>query len=172
MKLHLWTSVYLRLVLSRLALLLFFCGFRQEIELSWRKYLIWTTDYSGTLVRKYANCTWFFINTVIKGPFQIKRKQKRTWGEGSKSNNNERKISARHEIIDYIAEKMSVITQVCKETKLWIHPNLRRPNFSFTYSLKFTYFCNVDIWTLKKKDFRENKKPWTVIKTVSKDKNV
>ena len=91
---------------------------------------------------------------------------------GSKSNNNERKISARHEIIDYIAEKMSVITQVCKETKLWIHPNLRRPNFSFTYSLKFTYFCNVDIWTLKKKDFRENKKPWTVIKTVSKDKNV
>ena len=37
------------------------------------------------------------------------------------------------EIIDRIAEKIeSVITQVCKESKLWIHPNLRRPLFSFT----------------------------------------
>ena len=65
--------------------------------------------------------------------------------------NNERKIPTHHEIIDCIAEKIeSVITQVCKETKLWIYPNLRRPNFSFTDSFKFTYFCIVDIWTLKK----------------------
>ena len=45
------------------------------------------------------------------------------------------------EIIDRIAEKIeSVITQVCKESKLWIHPNLRRPRFSFTCSLKFIHF--------------------------------
>ena len=50
-----------------------------------------------------------------------------------------------------IAEKIvSVITQMGKETKLWIHPNLRQPNSSFTYSFKFTYFCAVDISTLKK----------------------
>ena len=50
-----------------------------------------------------------------------------------------------------IAEKIvSVVTQVCKETKLWICPNLQQPNSSFTYSFKFTYFCIVDIWTLKK----------------------
>ena len=45
-----------------------------------------------------------------------------------------------------IAEKfVSVINQVCKETKLWIHPNLRRLSSSFTYSFKFTYFRIVDI---------------------------
>ena len=48
--------------------------------------------------------------------------------------NNERKILTHHEIIDRIAEKIvSVITQVRKESKLWIHPNLRRPHFSFIY---------------------------------------
>ena len=59
----------------------------------------------------------------------------------SRSNNNERNILTRNEIIltrneiiDCIAEKIvSVITQVSKETKLYIHPNLWRPNFSFTY---------------------------------------
>ena len=41
--------------------------------------------------------------------------------------NDERKILTRHDIIDRITEKIvPVITQVCKETKLWIHPNLRR----------------------------------------------
>ena len=55
----------------------------------------------------------------------------------------EKKI-AHHEIIDCIAEQTaSVITQVCKESKLWIHPNLRRPRFSFTYSFKSTYKCFV-----------------------------
>ena len=65
--------------------------------------------------------------------------------------NNERNILTHHEIIDRMVEQAkSVITQVCKESKLWIHPNLRRPNFSLTFSFKFTYFCIVDIWTLKK----------------------
>ena len=65
--------------------------------------------------------------------------------------NDERKILTHHEIIDRIAEQIeSVITQVCKESKLWIHPNLWRPSFSFTYSFKFTYFCVVYILTLKK----------------------
>ena len=47
-----------------------------------------------------------------------------------------------HEIIDRTAEKTpSVIIQVSKESKLRIHPNLRRPRFFFTYSFKFTYKC-------------------------------
>ena len=65
--------------------------------------------------------------------------------------NNVRKILTHHEIIGRIVElTVLVIAQVCKESKLWIHPNLRRPSFSFTYSFKFTYFCNVDTRTLKK----------------------
>ena len=61
------------------------------------------------------------------------------------------KILIHHEITDDITEQIvSVIIQVCKELKLWIHPNLRRPSFSFTYSFKFNYFCIVDIWTLKR----------------------
>ena len=55
--------------------------------------------------------------------------------------NNERKILTHHKITDRIAEQLeSVITQVYRESKLWIHPNLRRPSFLFTYSFKFTYF--------------------------------
>ena len=47
--------------------------------------------------------------------------------------NNERKILTHHEITDCIAERIeSVIPQVYKESKLWIHPNLRQPSFSFT----------------------------------------
>ena len=53
--------------------------------------------------------------------------------------NNERQKLTHHEIIDSIAEQTeSVITQVCKESKLWIHSILRQPRFSFTYSFKFT----------------------------------
>ena len=37
-----------------------------------------------------------------------------------------------------------VIIQVRKESKLRIHPNLRRPRFSFTYSFKkYTHKCFV-----------------------------
>ena len=55
--------------------------------------------------------------------------------------NNERKILTHHKITDRIAEQLeSVITQEYRESKLWIHPNLRRPSFLFTYSFKFTYF--------------------------------
>ena len=47
-----------------------------------------------------------------------------------------------HEIIDRIAEQtVSMLIQVRTESKLRIHPNLRRPHFSFTYSFKFTYKC-------------------------------
>ena len=56
--------------------------------------------------------------------------------------NNGRKILTLHEIIDHIAKQiMLVITQVCKESKLLgIHGNLRRPTFSFTYSLSSLTF--------------------------------
>ena len=63
-------------------------------------------------------------------------------------------------IDDRIAEQTeSVITQVCKESKLWIHPNLLRPSFSFTYWFKFTYFCIVYIQTWKKEFCSRNEKP-------------
>ena len=56
--------------------------------------------------------------------------------------NNARKKITHHEVIDRIAKQTeSVTTQVCKELKLWIHPNLQRSRFSFTYSFKFTYKC-------------------------------
>ena len=62
--------------------------------------------------------------------------------------NNERKHLTYHETTDCISEQIvSVITQVCKDSKLWIHTNLGRPSFSFIYSFKFTCFCILDIWT-------------------------
>ena len=67
--------------------------------------------------------------------------------------NNETIYLTHHGIIDCTAHKIvSVIVQMCKETKLWIHPTLQRLNFSFTYSFKFTYIdlMYIDIWTLKK----------------------
>ena len=65
--------------------------------------------------------------------------------------NDERKILTHHEIVDRIAEKIVlVITQVCKELKFRIRLSSRRSRLSFTYSFKFTYFCNADAWTLKK----------------------
>ena len=49
-----------------------------------------------------------------------------------------------HEIIDRTAKQTaSVIIQVSKQSNLRIHPNLRRPRFSFNYSFKFTYKCFV-----------------------------
>ena len=56
--------------------------------------------------------------------------------------NNKRNILTYHEIIDRIAQQ---IVSVCKESKLWVHTKLRWPNFSFTYSSKFTYFYTVDV---------------------------
>ena len=48
--------------------------------------------------------------------------------------NNERKILTHDEMTDRIAEQIvSVITQLHKESKLWIHPNIRWLSFSFTY---------------------------------------
>ena len=81
----------------------------------------------------------------------MESKQKQTWGGIMlirtfvlKVANNDRKILTHHEIFDRITEQIEpVITQVCKESKLWIHPNLRRPSFSFTYSFTFTYFSIV-----------------------------
>ena len=65
--------------------------------------------------------------------------------------NNDRKNLIHHEMIDRDVEQIkSVITQVCKESNLWTHPNSRKPSFSFTYSFKSTYFCVVYILTLKK----------------------
>ena len=76
----------------------------------------------------------------------------------SKSNNNETNILTNHEI-HHCRKIVPVITQVCKETKLWIHPNLKRPNSSFTYSFKFTYLC-IDLkkGTLLKK-IRNHRQP-------------
>ena len=60
----------------------------------------------------------------------MESKQKQTWGGIMlirtfvlKVANNERKILTHREIFDCITEQIeSVITQVRKESKLWIHP--------------------------------------------------
>ena len=92
----------------------------------------------------------FLSTLVLKGHSKWKA-TKNEHGEGHnahpkvrfKSNNNEKKLLTRHEIVDGIAENIaSVITQLCKEAKLWIHPNIWRPNFSFTYSLSSLTFVS------------------------------
>ena len=51
-----------------------------------------------------------------------------------KVKNNEWKILTQYEIIDRIGEEIeSVIMQVCKESKSWIHPNLQRPSILYIY---------------------------------------
>ena len=66
--------------------------------------------------------------------------------------NNKRRKLTHHKIINRIAEQIVlVITQVSKQSKLWVHPNLRRPSFLFTFSFKFTYFCIVYIYINLKK---------------------
>ena len=65
-----------------------------------------------------------------------------------KVTNNERKILTHYEYTDRIAEQIeSVITQMHKQSKLWIHRNFNEPGFSLAFSFKFPYFCIVDIWT-------------------------
>ena len=92
----------------------------------------------------------FDLLSVLKlRDYSKRREKKKKHGEGImlfqtfvlKVINNERKKKlTHHEIIDHIADQTaSVIVQVSKESKLRIHPYLRRPNFSFTYSFKFTY---------------------------------
>ena len=102
---------------------------------------IWTkqTKQSGEQVRKLRYLSEW-------------RAKKNEHGEGVmlirtfvvKVIDNERKKLTPHKILDRIAEQIaSVIIPVSKESKLRIHPNLRRPHFSFTYSFKFTYKCFV-----------------------------
>ena len=66
-------------------------------------------------------------------------------------------------------ETESVITQLYKESKLWVHSKLQQiccTSFSLTFSFKFTYICIVDTWPLKRNILKENKKPFTAIKTL------
>ena len=52
------------------------------------------------------------LSTLVLRNLSKWRPKKRTWGEHP-------------EIIDRMAEQIeSVITQLCKESKLWVHPNL------------------------------------------------
>ena len=74
------------------------------------------------------------------------------------------------EIIYHMAEETeSVITQLYKESKLWVHSKLQQiccTSFSLTFSFKFTYICIADTWPLKRNILKENKKPFTAIKTL------
>ena len=48
---------------------------------------------------------------------------------------------------------------------------LTAAKFLIYLSFKFTYFFIVDMWTLKMNFVKENKKPFTAIKTTAKHKN-
>ena len=65
-----------------------------------------------------------------------------------------------------------MITQLCKESKQWVHPNLQQAIFLLTFPFKFPYISIVDIWSLKRNLVTENKKPFTAIKTTTKHKCV
>ena len=62
--------------------------------------------------------------------------------------NNDRKILTCHEMIAW-QKKLCWWSLKCMQNQLF-HPKLRLSNVSFTYLLKFTYFCFVDVWTLEK----------------------
>ena len=96
-------------------------------ERKWNKFAnIQTICYLSTLVLRDHSKWWAAKNEHEEG-------------DGAHLNfcsnsNNERKILTHHEVIDRITEKIkSVITQMCKESKLRIHPNLRWPSFSLTF---------------------------------------
>ena len=104
----------------------------------------------------------------------MESKQKRRCGESYiiliqifvlKVMNNERKTLTRHEMIA-LQNKLCWWLLVCVKNQ-WVHPKLRRSSVSFTYLFKFTYFCFVDVWTLKKEFCLRNKKPCTAIKTTT-----
>ena len=107
-------TVYLHLNFFWLVFLLFFCAFRQKIEYMFAN-IQTAFDFSSALV----------LRDHSKWRANIKRRY--GWG----------KILIRHEIINHIAEQIdSVITQVSKKSKLWIHPNLRGPSFSYCRYIK------------------------------------
>ena len=100
--------------------------------------------------RKFAKIqiAFDFVSVLILRDHSKWRANKNEYGDGImliqtfvlKVINNGRKKLTHHEIIDRIVEPtVSVITQACKESNLWIHPNLRQPRFSFSYSFNFTY---------------------------------
>ena len=89
---------------------------------------------------KFANIqiAFHFLSVLKLRDHSKWRAKKSEHGEGimligtfaPKVINNRRKKLTDHEIIDRIAEQtVSVIIQVSKESKLRIHPNLRRPRF-------------------------------------------
>ena len=83
--------------------------------------------------------------------------------------NIESKILAYPQIIDRIAEQIElVITQLWKESKFWVHQNLKQTSFSLTCSFKFTYICIANMSNLKRNFIKENQKPFTVIKNTAK----
>ena len=80
----------------------------------------------------------------------MKRKQKRTWGKlVLKVINNERKILMHQGIIDRIAEKIVGGHSSMQKIKIVDSSELKGAKF-FIYFFKFTYFCIVHKWTLKK----------------------
>ena len=85
------------------------------------------------------------LSTLVLRDHSKWRANKNKLGEGNNAhqnfcykNNKETKILTHHEITDCMAEQIeSLITEVYKESKLWIHPNLRRPGFSLTFYITF-----------------------------------
>ena len=99
-------------------------------------------------VRKYANWICYLVTLVLRDHSKWwAAKNEHEEGDSAHLNfcsnsNNERKILTHHEIIDCITEKIeSVIAQMCKESKLWIHPNLRWPGFSLTFISVHLLLC-------------------------------
>ena len=98
----------------------------------------------------FANMTTAldFLTTLPLKDHSKWKANKNKHGEGNNAHpnvhsirdNNQTNILTHHEI-RHCRNIVPVITQMCKETKLWIDPNLRWPNSSFIYSFKFTYFC-------------------------------
>ena len=126
-------------LMNRLSIFFPVSFFPLLLSSSWRKF-----EPQTKVEHKFANIQTQFVvlSTLVLRDYSKWRESKSEHGEGDNAHpnfcsksNNERNILTHHEIIDCITEKVkSVITQVCKESKLWIHPNLRWPSFSLTFN--------------------------------------
>ena len=71
----------------------------------------------------------------------------------------------------YLNHKLKWNTRGTLLNRTFVHPNLRRPSFLFTFSFKHTHFCIADM-DLKKGILLKRNKLFTIIKTTTKHKNL
>ena len=155
-RVHLWRTVYRHLIFSRWAFSCSYCPFQEKIKPSWRKCLF---EPLTKVEHNFANIktAFDFLSTLVLRDQSKWRANKNEHGERYimliprfvlKVIDNEKKKFACHEMIA-LENKLCWWSLECVNNQ-GIYPKLRQSSVSFTYLFKFTYFCFVDVWVLKK----------------------